>query len=575
MKISSVEISNFQAITHIDLQVTAPVVLIAGANEQGKTSLLDAVRFAVTGQFARVARKQDLDQLVRDGAKIGAIGVGWDSGGRADVALPAGDRQVTAEPSKLLPLLLSPGRIATLPAEDLRTLLFRLGGVSTSVAAVREKLLARKHDSKRVDAIATQLHSGFEPAHAEARTRAREARASWKATTGETYGEVKAKTWKALEPEVTAEQVSIATAALDDTNEQMGNLEQEVGALRTRKADEKKRATRLDGLKESASLVARRKRALEAAEAELATMQPEVEELRARARGTHDPAHAPCPSCGVMLTHKDGAFAEYVRPENLPNPEAVAALPMREAALKLLQTAVANCRRDLGASEQAATEIAVLAEQSDAAKPVSDADLTAATERVDAMKDLRRTQQTELDTLRKQLAARDGAEKRTADAAGYHEDVVAWERLAAELAPDGIPGEMLTQALTIFNEILRDLSIASGFHQVTIAPDLSVRSNGRAYGLCSQSAQWRADAQLAAAVAKLSKLRIFALDEFDVLDLPMRQKCLIWLHRMAEAGEIDTAFVVGTLKALPSAPATFQCVWIDGGEITRPLQQAA
>jgi hypothetical protein len=53
---------------------------------------------------------------------------------------------------------------------------------------------------------------------------------------------------------------------------------------------------------------------------------------------------------------------------------------------------------------------------------------------------------------------------------------------------------------------------------------------------------------------------------FDVLDLPGRGDLIAWLDDLAQAGDIDTAIVFGTLKALPSGlPETVAAVWIDCG----------
>ena len=61
-------------------------------------------------------------------------------------------------------------------------------------------------------------------------------------------------------------------------------------------------------------------------------------------------------------------------------------------------------------------------------------------------------------------------------------------------------------------------------------------------------------------------MKLLVLDRFDVLDLKGREDLLYWLDAMAEDGEIDTALVFGTLKALPAQlPETIGAVWIDNG----------
>lgn len=65
------------------------------------------------------------------------------------------------------------------------------------------------------------------------------------------------------------------------------------------------------------------------------------------------------------------------------------------------------------------------------------------------------------------------------------------------------------------------------------------------------------------------------LDRFDVLDLKGREDLLYWLDALAEDGEIDTALVFGTLKALPAGlPETIQPVWIEAG-VAGEMREAA
>ena len=97
----------------------------------------------------------------------------------------------------------------------------------------------------------------------------------------------------------------------------------------------------------------------------------------------------------------------------------------------------------------------------------------------------------------------------------------------------------------------------------------------RAYNLLSESEKWRCDAMLAAAVAQLSGVRMLVLDRFDVLDLPGRADLIAWLDILAADGDIDTALVFGTLKALPAQlPDTIAAHWIADGVLGQ-LREAA
>ncbi|UTN73787.1 AAA family ATPase [Pseudomonas aeruginosa] len=77
MRITKLEITNFQGLRHAALDVSAPVLLVAGHNGAGKSSLLDAISMAFSGQPRRVSLKKEMDKLVTEGAKKGEARVEW------------------------------------------------------------------------------------------------------------------------------------------------------------------------------------------------------------------------------------------------------------------------------------------------------------------------------------------------------------------------------------------------------------------------------------------------------------------------------------------------------------------
>ena len=145
-------------------------------------------------------------------------------------------------------------------------------------------------------------------------------------------------------------------------------------------------------------------------------------------------------------------------------------------------------------------------------------------------------------------------------------DVLAWLEIADALAPDGIPGEILAEALGPINDRLHVSAGFAEWEQVVIHSDMRITYGLRDYALISESETWRTDAMIAEAVSSLSGLRMLVLDRFDVLDLKGREDLLYWLDGMAEDGDIETALLFGTLKALPAQlPERIGAHWIDNG----------
>jgi hypothetical protein len=249
--------------------------------------------------------------------------------------------------------------------------------------------------------------------------------------------------------------------------------------------------------------------------------------------------------------------------------EAVAKLPEYENALALLQRSVANGKRDLEAAQRAAEQLKEL----DGLK--ANADTSAAEAKVAELTEKRNNWQADADKYREVADKYSRRQALIEQVAKLHQDVLDWTHIADALAPDGIPGELLAEALGPINERLH---ISAGFaewDQVVIHSDMRITYGGRDYDLISESEKWRADAMIAEAVSFLAGVKLLVLDRFDVLDLKGREDLLYWLDGMAEDGDIETALLFGTLKALPSQlPERIGAHWIDNG-VTGHIKQAA
>lgn len=65
------------------------------------------------------------------------------------------------------------------------------------------------------------------------------------------------------------------------------------------------------------------------------------------------------------------------------------------------------------------------------------------------------------------------------------------------------------------------------------------------------------------------------IDRLDVLDMKGREDLIAWLDILAQDGEINTALIFGTLKALPAnLPQTMAAHWLENGVVAQ-LKEAA
>jgi len=551
-----------------------------------------------------------MDALVRDGTKTGGVIVRLENGNSAELELPAG--KVTTAGAlvndlqlKALPLVMDAGRFAAMTENDRRAFLFDLSGLQCDSKNAGDRLVARGCDAKKVEAIAPLLRNGFPAAETEARTKVREKKASWKTVTGgETWGKDKAAKWQpaALPPESdkAAGRAENARQKAGEVERELSAAQQELGAARAELQRRQQAETEREHLAEKAGTINRFKSKLAHDEADLRQWEAKVEETRAKAGAASVNPKAP----GEYLlrglaavtdeflvvagNHHDiewpeGLFsrasahlAEYKKLHGWPfksgdqaDPEAVARLPEHERALTLLQSAVANSKRDLAAAESAAAKLAEL----DSEK-VDAIDLEVIQAKVSELGEKRSGWRADADKYQAIANQAKRNQEVIDQAAALHGDILAWSDIADALAPDGIPGEMLADAIKPLNDRLRATSMATGWDQVSIDAEMQIRVDGRLYNLKSESAKWRADAAIAEAIANLSGLRFIAIDRCDVMDTGNRLAFLKWLHGLAASGEIDTALVFGTFKSLPTVPTTFLPVWIERGAIVQHKEAA-
>lgn len=583
MKITAIQTSHFLGARAVDVKLTKPVALFAGKNYAGKSSLQEAIRMALTGETVRVGLKKDYAALVTEGQEAGFVEITTDDS-TYSVVLPSG-KGIHCDKAALS-YVLDAQRFAHMPADDRRAFLFGLMGLRTDGAAVKDRLTARGCDAKKVEHIAPFLRAGFDAGQKEAQAKGRECKAQWKTTTGgEAYGAVKAASFRVEKEEVEAGKLDQARADLVKIEEAIEADTGRMGELQGRARQAAEKSGKLAELREKAGKFARIQDKLNKDEVELKQWQEKVAETKAKASGV--PAEHPlsCPHCAGLVVHRPNMIGAELQPFEPPavtiDRDAAASLPEYERALKLMESAVANGKRDLAAAEAAAGALREL-EESGLTEAPSEEEIAALKTRIDALKHSRANQQAGIRMLEDAVRRAAEADEKTARAAALHQDVQQWEAVADALAPDGIPGDMLAEALGPINDRLKASSEDAEWARVTIDSDMAIYSSfkegnqaQRPYTLLSESEKWRADAMIAEAISFLSGMKLLVLDRFDVLDLKGREDLLYWLDALAEDGEIDTALIFGTLKGLPAQlPESVTGFWIENGT-TASLKAAA
>lgn len=589
MKLNRLQIDNFLGIKSVDVRLSKPVTLFAGANHSGKTSIRDAVQFAMEWTPLRdVTKKNEFAALVHKGEKAGGAQLLVDNDPDKTFAfnVPKGDF-TGPEISEAMRVSLNGQRFSSMDANARRTFLSELTKVKPKADDIKVRMLGDKYgcDAAKVDAVLPMLRTGFPSVCEHAKSKATEAKGAWRAITSKTYGPVAAPAWEAPVPDLPEGDVDAMNAALAQLDDVIKTQTENLGGMKnaatTAQADVTKRAS----LSESAGKVDDLADQLVRAEKELSAYLPQVEALRVRAAGkariglVHDMAKY-LEFAYNKEPERDALLARY-ETEHGPLDEAGAvdtaaqsSLPEHEKGLLVLQNRASNLKRGLDAA-------LVAKAQFDALAPADDAkdmglEIAEIEELVKGAKVERQTLANKILDIQAATRNRAEAEQKTKAALAHHNDVEAWTRVAEALAPSGIPAELLQNALAPVNRALEQAALDTSWSKVAIADDMEITANGRAYRLLSESEKWRTDAMLAQVVSELSGLKIMLLDRVDVLDLTGRGQLLDWMDVLASNDLLDTALLFGTFKTMPTGLFdTIEAFWVEDGRIAGQAQEVA
>lgn len=606
MKLNTIEIDNFLGIKQARVQTNRPVLLFAGQNGAGKSSLRDALYVGLLEKpetVRRISKLKEFGAFVGPNGNGATISLGTTSNeGKAGIAsVVIGKEKVTRknkgyQQPEALAFVLEAQRFSLLDEKSRRRLLNDLMAVSMEPKDIEALLGKRDCNAAKVKRITPLLKIGFEAAETEAKTQATAAKGAWQAVTGEAYGSQKAEDWKAAVPDFDPATLAALDVELRHADVALRQWNENVGALRSQQTARVARAEREEQLKPKADRKARIQTKLEVDQAELARLDAEIAAVEAAAAGV--PRVGTIHTMGLALKAAaydlegkrsqaavEKALALYEK-ENGPvvttaggDPEAAARLPALRQARTTCASAVANDQRDLKEADDALAEIAALHKQH-ADDKHDPAELQAALEQVQQIQAKRADVVRRVDEAQGRKRDYEGADEKTRTAFEAHSNVLQWTKIAEALSPTGIPAELLSKALKPINDRLAQNAVDSGWWQVVVTDDVQLKvrmpdGSLRMQNLLSESEQWRCDAMIAEAIAFLSGIRLLVLDRFDVLLPAARLQLLEWLDILADTGDIDCAVVLGATKERPQIDFPgIEVLWIEDGVVSNAPETA-
>jgi hypothetical protein len=587
VKIKTIDIKNFLALEQMTLNLQASINLIIGPNEAGKSSLRDGVQWALTGQARGFKTHQEQVFLIREGGKAAAVSITYDDdqkvSRRKTPKSPSTVDGVLPPDLGLVAILSDPLTFLSWPDAQRRETLFRLiPGLNPDKAEIAQRLFTACDEPDSVpfrkltlDLGEIAVTKGFKAAENEAIAKRREAKRLREELTVEepeqraTIGGTEYILPDIREAEVQEGLVKLRTDR-DKLIQKRGKVEGEIENIPRLEEDlaELEKSRFKPSEVPDPQEIKDRREALEAQKKTLQGLQADLEAARITQEAFPQVctvirgSQVPCPQAGqfVMKQPDDTHPLEELEAKVQTQQEHVETL---EKNLGRLSSRLKAHQEGEAEIEKLSAKIKDLKAKKDAANATMDLDLEIAAMdvRIKNGQDLLFAVQ---DFWRKKTAA-ETAQARIGQAEA---EITLYDALAKVLAPEGIPSQLIKDALDPVNE---RLAKASAFlfpcgGPMRLSEDLQAYRDKTPFPCLSKSARFRAGICFQYALASLTEAGLLMIDEADILD-PLNRALLIeFLLEISQ--EFDTILVFATSdEAKPSPVPEIQVWWLEEGRI--------
>lgn len=499
MKLS---IRNYRGVERADIEI-APIALVAARNGGGKTSTIQAMQAAALRKAVMVpgGTIKEAGRFVRRGADGGSITL-TGSAGSVTIGYPKCKVGEDGTGPRIGEIAAGLVRISGLKPADRAA---ALAPFMPKAKPTKDDLAAAMRDAgysaESVEKTWASIEArGWDALHKDAAEHGTKLKGKWEATTGETWGSEKAKTWRpagwsdaiaATAPEDLAKAAALADDALLKALSAGAVGEHEAAALR-----EKVLAA------EHVDLTAREEAVTEAASA--------LENAQAARRGL--PAVAdnaqPCPHCGrSVLVDQPYKGAPVLKVAAIEAVDA-ATLKARRLAIADADGTVERLKGEMTDAETALSQARRIIADGEAAAAKLETQAGAGTQNL-------------VDEARAALAAANEAvriRKAGDEAAGYFAAWVKNAALVAAVGPDGLRKAAMARALGDLNTALKACSEPAGWGTVRIDEALDLWLGAEAFADLSESLQFRVDVTVQVALAAIEQAECVLIDRADMLD---------------------------------------------------------
>lgn len=501
----TIAVNNFRGIKTAVIQLNT-IALLCGRNEQGKSSVIDAIRSVLNGTTAPYGLTKDelATQLVFQGETNASVGLRDDEQGREMVMTwPAAEVETTGAPFRSTAFATGARYFTDLTERERAQVLSEYLKTNPTEDEFFKATEGCGLIPTDVTAAWTDVAKlGWDGAWAKHKQEATKLKGGWDTLTGASYGVKVGANWrpKGWGPEHEALTDAELEAELKTATDELEGAIGKVAIGKDERAKFEGLAKQIPKLKEL--LETRTK------EGQRAKATKDKAEKDYQAVPVVPPDKFPaCPHCQQAVQ----VFAAQGGGYTLRAPAAALSEKKKKELVDQAEDAKRIWDEANKAYEDAQNSYRVVAldlqkaEDAKAQLESSDGEAT----KVD-LEELR----TEVNRVKSII----GGKTKIRDALKKHMDVMARLNLVGVLAPEGLRHSKLAEKLDVFNAVLAHHCDTAGWAPVTIDQAGDVSLNGIRYDLCARSGQMRCDVTLQVAFAALDGSEILLVDDADMMD---------------------------------------------------------
>lgn len=524
-------IDNFRGISHAEIE-TGTITALCGNNGQGKTSIIQGIAAALTGQTSIIngLPKSSLGMLVHSGTAAGSITVRTETGS-VQVDYPAGTRTADGTVPEISEYAAGLKSLLDYKEKERVEIINQmLDAYPTNDDLVAEllkvKAIAAPEQAKRLtDTVSVQ---GWDAAHAQAKESGAKLKGRWEEVTQQNWGTKIAATWAppAWSPDLESETVESLKNQLAQEEEFLKAAESDVAINADRLARLQHDASRIPNIQ---SGIDERKNGIES----LLKNQNEIQAALDKLPELKNSEAQVCPHCNGSLVVIAGRISTPVTYTDQQIADRKAARMESELSIDQIKKQIESTRKEIDAlgQEMYAAQRSKQEYESMAKKPTGTGDGKS----VDEIK-------ARVESVRAKIDAK----QRKESADKIASDVARNQLIVDVLDKDGLRKRKLAEKLGDLNIRLQGICAIASWRDVAVKPDMSITYGGSPYMLVSESEKYRTRIALQLAVSGIQAAPMVLIDGAEILDPSGRTGLFKTLVAFAKAGTNSVVAMTAT-----------------------------